>query len=100
MALLFNKNKHNFLRALFFFSSRRRHTRCSRDWSSDVCSSDLTGQLEALVARFWHAPSDHGSELRSRIAEHGAHATVLWRFQPFSGGILGFAQSVLGSPRR
>src|SRR5690554_7455060 len=26
----------------FFFSSRRRHTRCGRDWSSDVCSSDLT----------------------------------------------------------
>src|SRR2546422_7846553 len=25
----------------FFFSSRRRHTRCSRDWSSYVCSSDL-----------------------------------------------------------
>src|SRR2546422_4553583 len=32
----------SFCRALFFFfSSRRRHTRCSRDWSSDVCSSDL-----------------------------------------------------------
>src|SRR5690606_40295187 len=30
----------------FFFSSRRRHTRFSRDWSSDVCSSDLH-----LVAR-------------------------------------------------
>src|SRR5687768_18102730 len=29
-------------RGRFFFSSRRRHTRCSRDWSSDVCSSDLT----------------------------------------------------------
>src|SRR5690606_33302373 len=28
-------------RLLFFFSSRRRHTRFSRDWSSDVCSSDL-----------------------------------------------------------
>src|SRR3712207_8572668 len=27
---------------LFFFSSRRRHTRYWRDWSSDVCSSDLT----------------------------------------------------------
>ena len=26
---------------LFFFSSRRRHTRLVRDWSSDVCSSDL-----------------------------------------------------------
>src|SRR6267378_7906750 len=29
----------------FFFSSRRRHTRSLRDWSSDVCSSDLTFQL-------------------------------------------------------
>src|SRR2546429_4011288 len=28
-------------RSYVFFSSRRRHTRCSRDWSSDVCSSDL-----------------------------------------------------------
>src|SRR5256884_1290569 len=30
----------------FFFSSRRRHTRCSRDWSSDVCSSDLVNFLD------------------------------------------------------
>src|SRR2546429_5398549 len=30
----------------FFFSSRRRHTRCSRDWSSDVCSSDLPARCE------------------------------------------------------
>src|SRR5690554_7467981 len=29
------------LSLFFFFSSRRRHTRCGRDWSSDVCSSDL-----------------------------------------------------------
>src|SRR5690606_39939705 len=29
------------VRCYFFFSSRRRHTRFSRDWSSDVCSSDL-----------------------------------------------------------
>src|SRR5699024_11895632 len=28
----------------FFFSSRRRHTRSKRDWSSDVCSSDLDTQ--------------------------------------------------------
>src|SRR2546430_958987 len=28
---------------VFFFSSRRRHTRFDCDWSSDVCSSDLTG---------------------------------------------------------
>src|SRR2546422_7028439 len=30
----------------FFFSSRRRHTRCSRDWSSDVCSSDLMSMAD------------------------------------------------------
>src|SRR5207247_7083265 len=29
------------LYSLFFFSGRRRHTRSTRDWSSDVCSSDL-----------------------------------------------------------
>src|SRR5690606_39836318 len=29
----------------FFFSSRRRHTRFSRDWSSDVCSSDLLRRI-------------------------------------------------------
>src|SRR5579872_7234026 len=39
----------------FFFSSRRRHTRCGRDWSSDVCSSDLgvgkTAIVEGLAQR-------------------------------------------------
>src|SRR2546422_8369914 len=34
----------------FFFSSRRRHTRCSRDWSSDVCSSDLFKVVDANLA--------------------------------------------------
>src|SRR3712207_5095468 len=33
----------------FFFSSRRRHTRYWRDWSSDVCSSDLTGPAKRDV---------------------------------------------------
>src|SRR5437016_1615330 len=33
----------NFIFFFFFFSSRRRHTRLVSDWSSDVCSSDLTG---------------------------------------------------------
>src|SRR5256884_1950398 len=40
--------------SVFFFSSRRRHTRCSRDWSSDVCSSDLL--LE--IWRFRVAPRE------------------------------------------
>src|SRR5699024_1726510 len=37
---------------LFFFSSRRRHTRSKRDWSSDVCSSDL--ELEQLRVGLTH----------------------------------------------
>src|SRR5687768_2310251 len=36
---------------VFFFSSRRRHTRCSRDWSSDVCSSDLCRRTARIHAR-------------------------------------------------
>ena len=34
---------------VFFFSSRRRHTRLVSDWSSDVCSSDLIGDQCQLV---------------------------------------------------
>ena len=37
----------------FFFSSRRQHTRCDRDWSSNVCSSDLVEN-----ARSGHANLD------------------------------------------
>src|SRR6266481_8675404 len=47
----------------FFFSSRRRHTRWNCDWSSDVCSSDLEGELADVVAiaaayADWLAKSD------------------------------------------
>src|SRR6266513_2363514 len=35
---------------VFFFSSRRRHTRSKRDWSSDVCSSDLPYEQKTLRA--------------------------------------------------
>src|SRR5215470_2991937 len=52
---------------LFFFSSRRRHTRCYRDWSSDVCSSDLDchhhadgGQHAELAHGAQHRETDHG----------------------------------------
>src|SRR5690554_7786939 len=40
MSLFSDTFSHFFF--FFFFSSRRRHTRCGRDWSSDVCSSDLS----------------------------------------------------------
>src|SRR3712207_8525068 len=57
---------------LFFFSSRRRHTRYWRDWSSDVCSSDL--ELYAL-----HGLLDdvgHGEEGALPVAEALVHDFV------------------------
>src|SRR5437764_10082899 len=43
---------------MFFFSSRRRHTRYIGDWSSDVCSSDLaalhTGGIALVPLQVWH----------------------------------------------
>src|SRR5262245_66407750 len=41
----------------FFFSSRRRHTRCLSDWSSDVCSSDLA-ERQVQYARVAGKPVD------------------------------------------
>src|SRR5439155_17551543 len=40
---------------IFFFSSRRRHTRWPRDWSSDVCSSDL---FEGEYPSYWNEGSE------------------------------------------
>src|SRR5690242_21694320 len=49
-----------FLLFFFFFSSRRRHTRLTCDWSSDVCSSDLTTSFASatprVIGRFGAAP--------------------------------------------
>src|SRR5690606_40323049 len=51
----------------FFFSSRRRHTRFSRDWSSDVCSSDLglvgARRDQRVQARFLAIPRIGGRPL-------------------------------------
>src|SRR5690554_7517878 len=41
--------------SVFFFSSRRRHTRCGRDWSSDVCYSDL----EIITKSYKDEPAVH-----------------------------------------
>src|SRR5690606_40830540 len=59
---------------IFFFSSRRRHTRFSRDWSSDVCSSDLaSGFLLFGIALIYGAT---GSFDMAVIHEAGMSAGV------------------------
>src|SRR5690625_6549333 len=47
---------------VFFFSSRSRHTRWPRDWSSDVCSSDLIAVIRIIIA--W--------ERRASLGQHNA----------------------------
>src|SRR5690349_24277937 len=49
----------------FFFSSRRRHTRSLRDWSSDVCSSDLEVGTPGDLARTIVALQGAGANPRS-----------------------------------
>src|SRR6266511_5451808 len=60
----------------FFFSSRRRHTRFSRDWSSDVCSSDLVGRERVTWLAFRCSPYYTNSALYPVI-------THLQRFMQF-----------------
>src|SRR5205809_6663167 len=50
----------------FFFSSRRRHTRCSRDWSSDVCSSDLRPEPSTTLRGFADRPLSRKSRMDLR----------------------------------
>src|SRR5206468_8077149 len=55
----------------FFFSSRRRHTRSDRDWSSDVCSSDLVdgpagGELAELQRAVHRLADGLAAESRAR----------------------------------
>src|SRR5439155_11555819 len=54
---------------VFFFSSRRRHTRWPRDWSSDVCSSDLTAACARRGATRRSTPcAGAGSPARDRLS--------------------------------
>src|SRR5439155_4085744 len=58
----------------FFFSSRRRHTRWPRDWSSDVCSSDLerASMRERKKLRYWRNPQKYRALARLERAMPGA----------------------------
>src|SRR3989440_3414590 len=68
---------------VFFFSSRRRHTRSDRDWSSDVCSSDLQqfahcGKPRCRKCRegmghgpYWYAyQTENGITTRTYVGKH------------------------------
>src|SRR5260370_12514178 len=57
--------------SIFFFSSRRRHTRFKCDWSSDVCSSDLvTRLLQMLHGNYEGLIKIDGNDLREIDVDH------------------------------
>src|SRR5207245_4847788 len=73
---------------VFFFSSRRRHTRCYRDWSSDVCSSDLLplglmpdefvlGALDALSEHEAERQREGDDQIEADDPDEGAHEPVV-----------------------
>src|SRR6267378_7863992 len=57
----------------FFFSSRRRHTRSLRDWSSDVCSSDLA---EGFRVRLTAADDRQAEHMRQILREHDVEVAI------------------------
>src|SRR5690606_41089295 len=80
----------------FFFSSRRRHTRFSRDWSSDVCSSDL-GLILNKKGTTWRKLSEE--EQQTALASQTnlinaltTHSSLIKRpvLETASGYIIGF----------
>src|SRR5690606_40164089 len=84
----------------FFFSSRRRHTRFSRDWSSDVCSSDLQVEPAMFAAGFdtgtyiTHAATPIDTNLaRPQTITHGAD-TAQWDWTYIPGTQSSTAQIV------
>src|SRR5258705_9956441 len=94
---------------LFFFSSRRRHTRCLSDWSSDVCSSDLIGRAHFFFSsrrRHTRCLSDWSSDvcssdlaallIRAEIAMLSVSAGPNWTVK-LSTGAPGSSRSLLPS---
>src|SRR5687768_3090155 len=82
-------------------SSRRRHTRCSRDWSSDVCSSDLVacGLKRGFTFYFheqgqaWRPRSDRANELLVAASPHDQIADTHWYRPDFDHLLVQLAQA-------
>ena len=67
----------------FFFSSRRRHTRLRRDWSSDVCSSDLLANFMRTLALPEEVEHWSLTTLREKLVKIGAKVVRHGRYVTF-----------------
>src|SRR5690625_6768175 len=82
---------------IFFFSSRRRHTRWPRDWSSDVCSSDLAGRTstesaDKIIAFVREQALDVEWILETHV--HADHLSAAPYLQQALGGKLGIGANI------
>src|SRR5699024_11875816 len=67
---------------VFFFSSRRRHTRSKRDWSSDVCSSDLF-HMSPEPGVYYGVYDAAGLPLLEKVLKSFPNLPVIAHSQPF-----------------
>src|SRR5207249_9135239 len=75
--------------SFFFFSSRRRHTRSKRDWSSDVCSSDLFPETTATARLRNQVPAKNRqpftnkfSAKKTALLQDERYPTSVWASAP------------------
>src|SRR5690348_17545485 len=81
----------------FFFSSRRRHTRWTGDWSSDVCSSDLRGELALVEKGLVDLVGEHRNvEMLGDLRD----APELVHLEHAAGGVLGRVDDDRSEERR
>src|SRR5690606_2630691 len=89
----------------FFFSSRRRHTRFSRDWSSDVCSSDLelnsdwtaSQELADVLMRKYRLPFREGHHFASEVVSHARAQGIKPLDFPYAEAQRIYAETVKGT---
>src|SRR5690606_40595524 len=80
----------------FFFSSRRRHTMFSRDWSSDVCSSDLVEALQELIRLAGHGAALGPAGVDGVYGNGTAEGLRLCRADVGSRALPGYGDKVTG----
>src|SRR5690554_7340444 len=85
--------------ASFSFSSRRRHTRCGRDWRSDVCSSDLLAapELKAVCAPPVRSAGDYLAD-SAAVTASGAGQHTAGRLCHPAGLLAGGARCAAATP--
>src|SRR5699024_11572058 len=81
------------VKSVFFFSSRRRHTRSKRDWSSDVCSSDLKHINSLALSERLHVSHSYLKKTIKSLVKEG-----LVKSSP--GKLGGFSLAIRSEERR